>query len=72
MVREEKSIAEKIRKLFPNKNIVLNKKFNNRKPDIWFENHNLTVEFDEGNHEHSDSDDEKENTNSRKNNKTFS
>ena len=72
MVREEISIAEKIIKIFPNKNIVLNKKFNNRKPDIWFENHNITVEFDEGNYEHSDSDDEKENTNSRKNNKTFS
>ena len=36
MAREETSIAEKIIKLFPNKNIVLNKKFNNRKPDIWF------------------------------------
>ena len=35
MVREEISIAEKIIKLFPNENIVLNKKFNNRKPDIW-------------------------------------
>ena len=60
MVREEKSIAEKIRKLFPNKNIVLNKKFNNRKPDIWFKNHNLIIEVDEGNHENYDSDDEKE------------
>ena len=35
MVREEISIAEKIIKLFPNENIVLNKKFSNRKPDIW-------------------------------------
>ena len=31
MVREETSIAEKIIKLFSNENIVLNKKFNNRK-----------------------------------------
>ena len=51
-------MAEKI-KLFPNENIVLNKKFNNRKPDIWFKNHNL-IEIDEGNHENYDSDDEKE------------
>ena len=34
MVREETSIAEKIIKLFPSENIVLNKRFNNRKPDI--------------------------------------
>ena len=60
MVREETSIAEKIIKLFPNENIVLNKKFNNRKPDIWFKNHNLIIEVDEGNHENYDSDDEKE------------
>ena len=60
MVQEETSIAEKIIKLFPNKNIVLNKKLNNRKPDIWFKNHNLTIEVDEGNHETYDSDDEKE------------
>ena len=60
MVREETSIAEKIIKLFPHKNIVLNKTFNNRKPDIWFKNHNLTIEVDEGNHESYDSDDEKE------------
>ena len=60
MVREETSIAEKIIKLFPNENIVLNKKFNNRKPDIWFKNHNFTIEVDEGNHENCDSDDEKE------------
>ena len=57
---EEISIAEKIIELFPNKNIVLNKKFNNRKPDIWFKNHNLIIEVDEGNHENYDSDDEKE------------
>ena len=59
MVWEETSIAGKIKKL-PNKNIVLNKTFNNRKPDIWFKNHNLTIEVDEGNHESYDSDDEKE------------
>ena len=54
MVREETSIAEKIIKLFPGENIVLNKKFNNRKPDIWFKNHNFTIEVDEWNHEHYD------------------
>ena len=59
MVQEKTSIAEKIIKLFPDKNIVLNKKFNNRKPDIWFKNHNLTIEVDEGHHETYDSDDEK-------------
>ena len=36
---------------------MLNKKFNNRKSDICFKNHDLTIEVDEGNH---DSDDEKE------------
>ena len=60
MVCEEISIAEKIIKLFPKENIVLNKKFNNRKPDIWFKNHNLIIEVDEGNHENYDSGDEKE------------
>ena len=60
MVWEETSIAEKIRKLFPHENIALNKKFNNRKPDIWFKNYNLIIEVDEGNHENYDSDDEKE------------
>ena len=54
MVREETSIAEKI-KLFPLEDIVLNKKFNNRKPDIWFTNHNFIIEVDEGNHENYDS-----------------
>ena len=39
---------------------MLNKKLNNRKPDIWFKNQNLTIEVDEGNHENYDSDDEKE------------
>ena len=60
MVREETSIAEKIIKHFPHESIVLNKKFNNRKPDIWFKNHDLIIEADEGNHENYDSDDEKE------------
>ena len=60
VVLEETSIAEKKLKLFSYENIVLNKKFNNRKPDIWFKNHNLIIEVDEGNHENYDSDDEKE------------
>ena len=60
MVCEEMSIAEKILKLFPDENIVLNKNFNGRKPDNWFKNHNLIIDVDEGNHENYDSDDEKE------------
>ena len=60
MVWEETSITEKIIKLFPNENIVINEKFNNRKPDIWFKNQNLTIEIDEGNHENYDWDYEKE------------
>ena len=60
MVREETSIAEKIIKLFPKENIVLNKKFNNRKPDIWFKDNNIIIEVDKGNHENYDTDDEKE------------
>ena len=60
MVWEETSIAEKIIKLFSHENIALNKKFNNRKPDIWFKNHNLIIEVDERNHENYDSDDENE------------
>ena len=60
MVQEETSIAEKIIKLFSAENIALNKKFNNRKPDIWFKDHNIIIEVDEGNHENYDSDDEKE------------
>ena len=60
MGREETSIAEKMIKRFPNENIVLNKRFNNSKPDIWFKNYNLITEFDEGKHENYDSDDEKE------------
>ena len=60
MVWEETSIAEKIMKLFPHESIVLKKKFNNKKPDIWFKNYNFIIEVDEGNHENYDSDDEKE------------
>ena len=59
MVHEVK-IAGKIIKPFPHENTVLNKKFNNRKPDIWFKGHNIIIEVDEGNHENFDSDDEKE------------
>ena len=60
MVREETSIAEKTIKLFPNENIVLNKRLNNTKLDIFFKNHNLIIEVDEGNHKNYDSDDERE------------
>ena len=60
MVWEERSIVEKIIKLFSDENIILNKNFNGRKPDIWFKNHNFIFEFDERNHENYDSDDEKE------------
>ena len=59
MIREETSIAEKIIKLFPEENIVLNKNFNNRKPDIWSKDYNIIVEVDEGNHEDYNVDDEK-------------
>ena len=50
-------------KLFPHENIVLKKKFNNKKPDIWFKNYNFIIEVDEGNHENYDLDDEKEREN---------
>ena len=60
MVHKETSIAEKILKLFPDKNIVLNKNFNGRKQDIWFRDYDCTVEVDKRNHENYDSDDEKE------------
>ena len=60
MVWEETSMAEKRIKLFSKEYIALNKKFNNRKPDIWFKNHNFIIEVDEGNHENYDSDDEKQ------------
>ena len=59
MICEETSIVEKIIKLFPKENIELNKKFNNRKPDIWFKIHNIIIEVYEGNHENYDSDDQK-------------
>ena len=51
MICEETSIAEKIIKLCPKENIMLNKKFNNRKPDIWFKDNIIIIEVDEGNHE---------------------
>ena len=60
MIWEEASIAEKIIKLFPKESIELNKKFNNRKPDIWFKDFNIIIEVDEGNHGNYDSDNEKE------------
>ena len=60
MVREETSIAKKIIKLFPKENIVINKKINNRKPDIWFKDNNIIIEADKGNHENYDSDHGKE------------
>ena len=67
MVREETSIAEKIIKIFPHENIVLTKKFNNRKLDIWFKNCNFIIKADERNHESYNSDDEKERKNMFKN-----
>ena len=63
MDRKETSIAEKIMELFPHENIVLNKEFNNRKPEIWFKNYNFIIKIDEGNHENYDSDDKKEREN---------
>ena len=45
MVREETSIAEEI-KLFPDENSVLNKKFNDRNPVIWFKDRHIIVEID--------------------------
>ena len=60
MIREETSVAEKIIKLFPKENIALNKKINNRKPDIRFEDNDIIIEVDERNHENYDTDDEKE------------
>ena len=59
MFREETSIAETIIKLFPRENIALDKKCSQRKTDIWFKNHNLTVEVDKGNHENCDKDNKK-------------
>ena len=49
MIWEEISIAEKIINLFPEENIVLNKKFKDSKPDIWFKDYDIII--DEGNHE---------------------
>ena len=60
MIHEETSIAEKLIKLFPKENFVLNKKFNNRNPDIWFKDNNIIIKVDEGNHGNYDLDDEKE------------
>ena len=51
MICEETSTAEKIIKLFPKESIVLNKKFNIRKPDIWFKDNNIIIDVDEGNHD---------------------
>ena len=59
MICEETSIVEKIIRLFPKENIELNKKFNNRKPDIWFKIHNIIIGVYEANHENYDSDDQK-------------
>ena len=59
MVCEETSKAEKITKHFPHENIVLNKKFNGRKPEIWFKDLHFTVEVDEADHENYDTDDER-------------
>ena len=39
---------------------MLNKKSNNRKPDISFKNKNIIIEVDEGDHENYDSNDENE------------
>ena len=63
MVREETSIVEKKIKLFHHEKIAFNKKFNNRKPDIWFTNNNFIIKVNEGNHQNYDSDDEKEREN---------
>ena len=60
LVPQETSTAEKIIKLFPYENIVLNKKFKSWEPNIWFKDLHLTVEVDEGNHEDYDTDAKKE------------
>ena len=60
MIREEISITEKIIKFFTEEKIDLNKKFNNRKPDIWFKDDDLIIDVDEGNHDSYDLDDENE------------
>ena len=63
MVREEQSMASKIIKLFPSEEILLNKKVKGRKPDIWFVDHNVIIEIDEGDHVRYDNGDEKEREN---------
>ena len=45
MVREETAIAQKIIKIFPHEDIMLNTIFSNRKPDISFKNHNLLLKL---------------------------
>ena len=45
MVHEEISIREKVVKLFPDENIVLNKKFNDRKTKLWFKDRDIIVEI---------------------------
>ena len=60
MIWEKTTIAEKIIKLLPKENIALNQKFNNKKTGIWFKDHKIIIEVDEGNHENYDWDDEKE------------
>ena len=60
MVRKETSIAEKTIKLFLHEDVAFNKRFNGRKPDIWFKKHDSTVEADEGNHEDYDTENEEE------------
>ena len=39
---------------------MLNKKFNNTKPDIWFKDNNIIIEVDEGNYKNYDWDDKEE------------
>ena len=46
MVGQEISIAEKTTKMYSKENVMLNIKFNNRKPDIWFKDLNFIVEVD--------------------------
>ena len=52
--------SRKNNKTFSSQKYCVKKKVNDRKPEIWFKNHNLIIEVDEGNHENYDSDDEKE------------
>ena len=66
MVCEETSIGSKIIKLFPNEKLLLNKKFNFRKPDVWFADLNFIIKIDEGNHPRFDDNDEREKACSKK------